>query len=325
MADLRVTYLGLKLENPIVVSSSSLTNTAEKVLQAAEAGAGAVVLKSLFEEEIQAEIDAGSRESYEHTEAADYIRSMETDAGLKRYKSLIRASKESVKIPVIASINAVDSDWWIQHVPALEAAGADALELNISLLPGSYTKKDNDVLAYFVNTVKAVRKAVSIPISVKIGQNFSSIPAIVDALKWAGADGVVLFNRFYQLDFDIDKLEVKSGAPFTRPQDISVPLRWISLLYGHAGVEIAASSGIHDGKGVIKALLAGAQVAQVCSTVYRNGLDQIGAMRNELSAWMDEKQFKTVSDFRGKLSRKSSKSPESYERLQYIKALVGRA
>lgn len=324
MAELGVSYLGLKLDNPIVVSSSSLSNTVDKVKLAAEAGAGAVVLKSLFEEEIQADIDAGLDGGYDHTEAADYIRSMQTDAGMKRYRTLISGSKEAVTVPVIASINAVNSDWWTEHVSALEKAGADALELNISLLPGSYTKKDNEVVDYYVNTVKAVCREVTIPISVKIGQYFSSIPALVNALKWAGADGVVLFNRFYQLDFDIDGLTVKSGAPFTKPRDISVPLRWISSLYGRTDLDLAGSSGIHDGKGLIKILLAGAQVGQICSTIYRNGLGQIEAMKEQLSAWMDDKGFKNVSDFRGSLSQKESKSPQAYERLQYIKALVGR-
>ncbi len=323
MADLRVSYLGLSLDNPVVVSSSSLTNTAEKVAACAKAGAGAVVLKSLFEEEIEAEIAETARDSVEHTEAADYIRELQTGAGLKRYADVIRGAKGAVSIPVIASINAVSSNWWEAHVPRLESAGADALELNISLMPYDYHKDDEEVAAFYVKTVEAVRKLVSIPIAVKIGHYFSSIPALVDKLKWAGADAVVLFNRFYRVDIDTDSLTLTSASPMSSPEEIALPIRWISLMYGREEVELAASSGIHDGKGVAKVLLAGAQVAQVCTTLYRNGLDRIGVIKGDLEVWMDAKGFASIDDMRGRLSRKMSDRPETYERLQYVKALVG--
>lgn len=315
--------MGLSLPNPLVVSSSSLTQTPEKVQQCEAAGAGAVVLKSLFEEQIEAEIDADSGGT-EHTEAMDYIRQMQTDAGMTAYTRLIRESRKLVSIPVIASINAVSRDWWEDHVAALEDAGADALELNISLMPHDYTNRDEQILQFYVKTVEAVRKRVSIPISVKIGPQFTSLPATVDALTWAGASAVVLFNRFYQFDIDVEKLSLTSGSPFSTSADLSVPLRWISMIHGRSKAELAASSGVHSGADAVKVLLAGAQVAQVCSALYRHGLEHLGVMRKELESWMDRKSFTAVNQFRGKLSQKKSDTPVAFERLQYIKALVGR-
>ena len=234
MADLRVRYMGLELSNPLVVSSSSLTDSVEKVTQCEAAGAGAVVLKSLFEEEIQAEIDADSSGT-EHTEAADYIREIRTNAGLSAYTKLIRDSKAAVNIPVIASINAVSRDWWEAHVAELEKAGADAIELNISLMPYDYHDDEAAISEFYVKTVERVRRVVSIPIAVKIGHYFSSIPAMVDRLRWSGAKAVVLFNRFYQLDIDIESFSLRSGSPFSTPADLAFPLRWITMIYGNDG------------------------------------------------------------------------------------------
>ena len=322
MADLRVRYMGLELANPFVVSSSSLTNTVDKVKQCETAGAGAVVLKSLFEEEIQAEIDA-SAAGAEHTEAADYIREIQTEAGLRRYTSLIRDGKAAVRIPVIASINAVSRDWWEEHVPALEEAGADAIELNISFMPYDYKDDDDEVTEFYVRTVEAIRGLVSIPIAVKIGHYFSSIPRMVDRLRWAGAAAVVLFNRFYQLDIDIEALRLRSGSPMSSPADLAFPLRWITMIYGSTEAELAASSGVHSGADAVKALLAGAHVVQVCSALYKHGVEHLSPMRDEMISWMERHSFTTIEQFRGKLSRTRSETPDSYERLQYIKALVG--
>lgn len=324
MADIRVRYMGLDLANPVVVSSSSLTDSVEKVKKCAAAGAGAVVLKSLFEEEIQAEIDA-SADGAEHTEAADYIREIQTGAGLKRYTDLIRGSKAAVDIPVIASINAVSRNWWEEHVPALQEAGADALELNISVMPYDYRDDEAAISEFYVKTVEAVKRLVSIPISVKIGHYFSSIPAIVDRLRWAGATAVVLFNRFYQLDIDVENLSLRSGSPMSTPADLAFPLRWITMIYGKTEAELAASSGVHGGQEAIKALLAGAQVVQMCSALYKNGVDHISTVTTELTDWMTRHSFEHVGQFRGKMSQKRSSQPESFERLQYIKALVGQS
>ncbi len=324
MTDTRVKYMGLELKNPFVVSSSSLTDSPDKVKKCEANGAGAVVLKSLFEEEIQAEIDADMAGT-EHTEAIDYIREIQTGAGLKRYTTLIRDAKAATSIPVIASVNAVTRNWWEKHVPALAEAGADAIELNIALMPYDYKDSEAAILDFYIKTVETVAKTVDIPISVKIGYHFTSIPAVVDALIWAGARAVVLFNRFYQLDIDIDKLKLKSGSPMSTPNDLALPLRWITMLYGKTQAELAASSGIHQGKDAVKALLAGAQVTQVCSTLYKNGYDHLTRLNSELSEWMSKQNFESIDSFRGRLSQKRSDKPESFERLQYIKALVGQS
>lgn len=323
MSNTSVTYMGLELDNPFVVSSSSLTNSIEKVKKCESAGAGAVVLKSLFEEEIQASIDSMSQSAMEHTEALDYITSIETSTGLQQYVNLIRGAKEAVEIPVIASVNAVREHWWVEHVPKLESAGADAIELNISRLPNDYRDSEENVLDFYVRTVKEVRKTVSLPIAVKIGHYFTSIPSLVDKLTWAGADGVVLFNRFYQLDIDIKNMKLTNASPLSSPEDLSVPLRWLTLLYGQVELDMAASSGVHTGEAAVKTILAGATVAQVCSALYRHGVEHIGSMKEELIRWMEAHKFDTIPEMRGRLSQKHSNVPETYERLQYIKALVG--
>lgn len=323
MSNLSVKYMGLDLDNPFVVSSSSLTNTVEKVKKCQAAGAGAVVLKSLFEEEIQASIDSMKQSALEHTEALDYITSVETSTGLQQYVDLIRGAKAAVSIPVIASVNAVREEWWIEHVPKLESAGADAIELNISRLPNDYRDSDDKIIDFYIRTVQQVRKLVTVPIAVKIGQQFTSIPSVVDKLAWAGADGVVLFNRFYQLDIDIRQMKLTNASPLSSPEDLAAPLRWLTLLYGDVELDMAASSGVHDGHGAVKAILAGATVTQVCSALYRNGVEYLGTMKEELTRWMEDHKFDSIPEMRGRLSQKHSHVPETYERLQYIKALVG--
>ena len=324
MTDLRVRYMGLELANPLVVSSSSLSDSPEKVIACARAGAGAVVLKSIFEEEIQAEIDASS-DGTEHPEAADYLREVQTKAGLKSYTRLIREASEEVDIPVIASINAASRDWWEEHTAALADAGAAAIELNLSLMPYDYRDSDEAISEFYVRTVEAVRKQVSVPLAVKIGHYFSSIPSIVDRLRWAGANAVVMFNRFYQLDIDVENFSLRSGSPMSTQADLSIPLRWITMLHGKTEAELAASSGVHSGTDVVKVLLAGAQVAQVCSALYTQGLDHLAVMRDELAGWMDSHSYERVEQFRGKMSQKRSERPERFERLQYIKALTGQS
>lgn len=322
MAELHTTYMGLALRSPLVAASSGLTRTADQAKQCEDAGAGAVVLKSLFEEEIQAHIDNESAGT-EHTEALDYIRELETEAGIHAYTETIRAAKAAVDIPVIASINAVSRDWWETHVPALVQAGTDALELNISRMPYDYHKDDGSILDFYLKTVESVRSRVSIPIAVKIGENFNSIPAVVDQLKWAGANAVVLFNRFYRLDIDVETLSLKSGSPLSSPADLAPVLRWITVTYGRTEAELAASGGIHAGEDAVKALLAGARVTQVCSALYRNGVEHLRTMEKDIQSWMDKHGYSTIDQFRGKLSQKRSDVPEAFERLQYIKALVG--
>lgn len=323
MPNLSTRYLGLELRNPIVVSSCGLTKSLKNVQACAEAGAGAVQLKSLFEEEIEAAIMDLERSSGDHTEALDYIRSMQTSFGLDTYKKLIRDAKATTSVPIIASINAVSSEWWVEHVKGIEDAGADALELNISLMPHDYHDSEEKIIQFYLDTVAAVRKAVKLPIAVKIGHYFTSIPALAEKLRWKGADGLVLFNRFYQLDIDTDKVALSSGSPISSATDLALPLRWVSLLYGKTELQLAASGGVHSGNDAVKVILAGANIAQVCSALYKNKIPYIKTMVDEFEAWMSKHNFDSVEKFRGKLSQAHSDRPQNYERLQYIRTLTG--
>jgi len=325
MADLSTEYMGLKLNNPIVVASCSLTSTSEGVRRCAAAGAGAVVLKSLFEEQIR--IEAGDLEQYlwlsGHPEALDYIRNMGMELGPREYLILIKAAKSVVSVPVIASLNCVSPEWWSDYAVQIAASGADALELNISAMPSNPDRSDEEITEVYFRILAEVKKCVEIPIAVKIGPYFTSMARMADELSESGAAALVLFNRFYQFDIDIEKLELAPGYRFSSSEEMNLSLRWIALLAGRVNCDLAASTGIHDGASVIKQLLAGASVAQICSTLYLNKLDQIGCILEYIECWMEKHGFDSIDQIRGKLSQMQSEHPESYERLQYIKSLVG--
>ncbi len=325
MPDISTKYMGLNLKNPLVVSSSSLTQKLEGVKKCADAGAGAVVLKSLFEEQIEAEtkvIEDGS-DMLVHPEAIDYVRQMGMRIGPNEYIDLIEGAKKEVDIPIIASLNCITDRWWLDYAKEIERAGADAVELNIAIMPRSRGVTPGDIEKRYIRIVHNIRSSIELPIAVKIGPYFTVLPDIAGRLREAGADAIVLFNRFYQLDIDIENLKLKPGYRFSNPQEIYTPLRWMALLYDKVGCDLAASTGVHDGAGVIKMILAGADAVQVCSTLYLNGLEQISVMLEELGRWMDKRGFSSLSDFRGAMSKAESSQPEYYERLQYIKALVG--
>jgi dihydroorotate dehydrogenase (fumarate) len=324
MADTTTSFLALDLSSPIVLSSSSLTNTVSGVTKAAEAGAGAVVLKSLFEEQIEYDLQTeGAGYDYAmHPDAETYVRQMGMHLGPERYLELIADAKEKTGLPIIASVNCVTPKWWGNYGTQIAHAGADAIELNIAIMP---RERDEaiDIENRYVKIVDKVRQQVEIPIAVKIGPYFTSLPNLAEDLRKAGASALVLFNRFYQLDIDIEDLALSPGYQFSTADEIYTSLRWISILSGVVGCQLVASTGVHTGADVIKQLLAGATAVQVCSTVYKNGYEQIRTMNTELVEWMDRKGFETIADFRGKLSQSVSEAPESYERFQYIKALTG--
>ncbi len=324
MLDLSTVYLGQTLKNPIVASSSSLTNTPEKVKKLEDAGVGAVSLRSIFEEEIEGEIE-GLERQVEHTEAWDYIRSAEMSHGLDDYRRLIRGCKEAVSIPVFASMNAKSSSFWVDHVKVLEDAGADGIELNLSLLPVDHHDTEDKIIQFYVDTVKQVKQRISVPLAVKIGYYFTSIPSLVDKLHFAGATGVVMFNRFYQVDIDTNSERLGRMSPISSPTDYSIPMRWVMLCYGKTEIDLATSSGVHDGETVVKMLLAGATVTQVCSALLKNGVEYAETMRTELESWMRQKGYSSIDQFRGKLSQKHSKRPKSFERLQYVKTVAAHA
>jgi dihydroorotate dehydrogenase (fumarate) len=325
MADLSTTYMGLALRNPLVVASCSLTKTVDGVRRCADAGAGAVVLKSLFEEQILADLHGNEVDATPlwHPEALDYVQRMGLELGPRSYLHLIGEAKRAVEIPVIASLHCVSPGLWTNYVRQIADAGADAIELNISAMPSDPKRDGAAVEKLYTDTVESVTHLASIPVAVKIGPYFSSIARMASELWKRGAKALVLFNRFYQFDIDIERMELAPGYRLSSPQEMGLPLRWISLLSGRIACDFSASTGAHDATGAAKLILAGATTVQLCSTLYKNGIDRIGEIRDELEALMEKHGFASMNEMRGKLSQAESEVPELYERLQYIKALVG--
>ena len=324
MADLSVRYLGIPLRSPIVVSSSSLTQNVQGIKKCADAGAGAVVLKSLFEEQIEAEMNQPGVSETLHPEAEDYFQEMGKYLGTTEYLKLIEDAKKNVSIPVFASLNCISDSWWFRYAQEIESAGADGLELNIALLPRDLAETSEEIEARTVEIVKKIHAATSLPLAVKIGPYYTSLPRMAERLKKAGASALVLFNRFYQMDIDIDGLKLAPGYQFSSPIELYTSLRWISILSGQIEeCDFSASTGVHDGKSVIKQILAGATTVQVCSILFKKGFDEIRSMHEFMETWMANHGFISITDFRGKLTQVESAEPEAYERLQYVKALTG--
>lgn len=325
MADLSVTYLNLKLANPFLVSSCRITGTLAGIQQCAEQGAGAVVLQSLFEEQIDMETglhQASQDGSALHPEALDYLTELGKERGADQYLQLITDAKRAVDIPVIASINCVSDRWWMDFASQLVAAGADALELNIGLLPNMASEDGRDIEARTLAIVKEVRSRVNVPLAVKIGPYYSSLPALVDGLTKAGADSLVLFNRFFRLDIDIESMSFVRGSMFSSSDEAQLPLRWLALLSPHCSVPLSASTGVHSGADAIKMILAGAQVVQFCSVLYMRKVNHLPIMIEEMNSWMDRHEYASLGDLRGKMAGSSARAKELLGRLQYIKALA---
>jgi dihydroorotate dehydrogenase (fumarate) len=325
MADLSTTYMGLALRNPLIVASCSLTKSVDGVRRCADAGAGAVVLKSLFEEQILADVHGTEIDTSVpwHPEALDYVQRMGLELGPQSYLKLIKEAKQAVSVPVIASLHCVSAGLWTDYVRRIADAGADGIELNISVMLSDPRRDSGAVERIYTDTVENVARLTKIPIAVKIGPYFTSVARMVSDLWLRGAKALVLFNRFYQFDIDIDTMRLAPGHRLSSPQEIALPLRWISLLSGRVKCDFAASTGVHNAAGVAKLILVGATTVQICSILYTNGLAQIGTILADLERLMEKHGFKSIDQMRGKLSQAESDRPELYERLQYIKALVG--
>ncbi len=321
--DLSVNYLGLKLKSPIVVGSSSLTFSIDRLKQIEQAGAGAVVLKSIFEEEIQHEfnqvLEQESRHDDANLEYLDYYDYKIKEDNVNRYIDFIKTAKETVTIPVIASINCRSSHEWAFFAKKLQDAGADALEINLFTLPSDFSMTCEKVEQTYIDVIKNVKEQVTIPIAVKISCHFADMASFVKRLTQTGLDGLILFNRFFQPDFDIDNFKVIPTNVLSNPSDVAHTLRWMSIFYGRLDCNLIASTGVHDGASLIKALLAGADAAQVVSTLYKNGVEYTGTMLKELEEWMKKHNFNSIEDFRGKMSQQNSPNPAEYERVQFMK------
>lgn len=320
--DLTTKYMGLTLKNPIIVSSSKLTGTINNVIACAKSGAGAVVLKSLFEEQLLARAEQKTKRNemyFWYPEANDYIVNLGKESGLEEYLKFVRDAKAAVDIPVIASVNCVSPVEWPKYAAKIQEAGADALELNIAIFPFDRHVSSQQIEDTYVEIVKEVKKYVTIPVSVKIGPYFTNIHAITYRLAEAGADAIVLFNRFYNPDVDINSMQVVTDNVFSNPDEKSIPLRWIALLSADGiPCDLAASTGIHYSIGVAKQLLSGATVTQICTTLYQNGIPYIKEIVTGLEDWMKKHNFKSIEDFRG-LMNKQTANTAAFERVQYMK------
>ena len=326
MADLSTSYMGLELRNPIIAGSSGLTNTLENIQKIDKSGAGAVVLKSLFEEQINNAINKTFHQSdnnYSYPEALDYISHYTREKDLEKYLAMIRDAKASCDIPVIASINCLSSSEWVNFASSIQEAGADALELNVFILPSDPRRKAEQNEQVYFDIIHAVMKQVNIPVSVKISHYFSGFANMAMQLSWTGISGLVLFNRFYSPDLDIDKFEVTASNVFSTPDEVVLPLRWVAMLSDRVQCDLAASTGIHDGRGAIKLLLAGARAVQVASVLYKKGFGQIETMTREIEEWMQKHNYDSVKDFIGKMSLKEVENPAAFERVQFMKHFSG--
>ncbi|MBS4055698.1 MAG: dihydroorotate dehydrogenase-like protein [Bacteroidales bacterium] len=322
MIDLSCSYLGLQLKSPIIAASSGFTDTVHKIEQLEKHGVGAVVLKSIFEEEITLEYEKALRDEADKTgreEFLDYLDVRIRHENLTKYITLIKEAKASVQIPIIASINCRSSHEWMSFAKEIENAGADALELNIFILPSNIQHSSEDNERLYFEIVKFVKAKINIPVVLKISFYFSNLAQVVRDLSFSGIKGLVLFNRFYSPDIDIDKLEVTPSNVLSQPGEIAMPLRWISMMYGRVGCDLSASTGVADGKAVVKLLLAGATTVQVASALYRHGMGYIDVIHQELRDWMEQHDMKTISQFRGMLSQSKHSNPGVFERVQFMK------
>ena len=322
--DLATQYLGLSLKNPLIVGSSGLSKTADQVKRLEEAGAGAVVLKSLFEEQIRAEEADVSDSLGMHTEVLDYLRAeIDMSYGPRDYLETIRQAKKQVSIPVIASVNCATSKWWVSYAKQIEAAGADALELNIYVLPDDFSQSSSDMEKIYLDVMDQVRSEIKIPIAMKLSPYFTSFGYLAKELANRGANGLVLFNRFVQPDVDLRNIATKVRAMFNDPIGFSYALRWVAMLSGTVNIDIAAAGNIKSADDIVKQILAGASAVQVVSLFYKEGTGKIKELLENIQTWMREHDFSALSDFRGKLNQKNNPMSQAFVRAQYMKALSG--
>lgn len=325
MANLSTKYMGLNLKNPIIVGASNLVKDVDNCKRMEDAGAAAIVFKTLFEEQIELERLQLSEELNQYNERHAEMISLFPDidhAGPREHISHLKKVINAVNIPVIASLNCTFDETWVDYARQLENTGINALELNFYAVPGDFKRDGKSIINEQLDLVSEVKKSVRIPVSVKLSPFYTNALMVIHNMYLAGVDGFVLFNRMFQPDIDIERVEHFFPYNLSHEEDNRLPLRYIGLLYGEIQGSLCANTGILSGKDVVKMLLAGADTVQVVSSIYKNGIGHITTMLNELNQWMDHKDFKTIDAFRGKLSKKSMKDPFSYKRAQYIDILM---
>lgn len=325
--DLTARYLGLNLRTPLVPAASPLSNDLDGVRRLEDAGAAAVVLHSVFEEQIRGEQDALQ---YHLTYGTDsfpealtfFPQPTDFKEGPEEYLTKIRKAKEAVRIPVIASLNGVSMGGWVDYSRKIQQAGADALELNAYSIPTEMDRDSAEIEQGYIDLVKAVKGVVSIPVAIKLSPFFSNMANMAKRLDQAGANGLVLFNRFYQPDINPDSLEVESNIQLSTPYELRLPLRWIAILYGRIKADLAATSGIHTAQDVLKMLMAGADVAMLCSVLLASGLEAIRRIENDLAEWMAEHDYQSIRQLQGSMSQKHCPDPTAFERAHYVRSLL---
>jgi dihydroorotate dehydrogenase (fumarate) len=326
-ADLSTTYLGLRLESPLVPSASPLGAHLDKLKRLEEAGAAAVVLPSLFEEQIEGEAmamhDALEHAREAHAEAFSYLPELEEyNTGPDSYVEHVAAAKAALEIPVIASLNGSSKGGWVHYARLFEEAGADALELNVYSVEADTATTADQVEHRILEVVRAVRHEVRIPLAVKIGPFYTALAHMAARLVVAGADGLVVFNRFVQPEIDLETMTVLPEIHLSRRDELRLPVRWIAILYGRVPISLAATSGIHEPEDVVKALLAGADVTMTASALLRHGPERLTELREGLRAWLDEHEYESVDQLKGSMSQLSCPDPVAFERASYMRALV---
>lgn len=324
--DLSTTYLGLKLRSPLMPSACPLTREIDEIKRAEDAGAGAVVLPSVFEEQLRREseeLDAMLEKGAESfAEALSYFPQVgEFRVGPDDYLELIQQAKVATRLPLIASLNGTSVGGWTEYARKIQQAGADALELNIYYIPTDLDLPGTAVEQTYLDILSGVKSAVTIPVSVKLGPYFSNMAHMARKLDGAGADGLVLFNRFYQPDIDLENLEVEHSILLSTPQARRLPLRWIAILYGRVRASLAATSGIHTAYDALKMLMAGADVTMLCSVLLRKGMAHIAVIEQEMKRWMEEHEYESVAQMKGSMSQIKCPDPTAFERAQYMRII----
>ncbi len=324
--DLRTDYMGMELRNPLVASSSPLTEDISNIRRLEDAGAAAVVMFSLFEEQIRHEEEAMTHltsygaESF--PEALSYFPEVEEfHVGAEQYLDLVRRAREAVEIPVIASLNGSTNEGWIDYAKLMQEAGASAIELNVFYIPANIETTGREVEERYVEIVKHVKGAVTIPVALKLSPFFSAFGNMARRLDEAGADALVLFNRFYQPDFDIDHLEVALSLELSAPSEIRLPLAWIAMLHGRVSASLAATRGVHSATEIIKYVMAGADAVMTTSALLKNGIGHAEHLLRELKEWMEAREYASIEQMRGSMSEQNVADPTAFKRGNYVKIL----
>jgi dihydroorotate dehydrogenase (fumarate) len=326
MIDLTTTYMGLALRSPIVASASPLCDSVENIRRFEANGVAAVVLPSLFEEQIELETNAVAsdlaRGAESFAESIDYFpRLTNYNLGPDAYLELIQRARHAVSIPIIASLNGTTTGGWLQHARLLEQAGASALELNIYDVVSDFGRNAFEVESEYCDLVKQIKSTVAIPVAIKLSPYFTALANFARRLDDVGADALVLFNRFYQPEIDIDSLEIAPNLVLSQPRELGLRLHWIGILYGNVRANLAVTGGIHSGRDVLKSMMAGAQVAMMASAFFQNGIRHANVVLHEMTQWMEEHEYESIQQMRGSMSRRSVANPAAFDRANYMRVI----